>query len=400
MVLAAALVILGLLMVNGKLHWAEDLFAPVLDQLRTTALFTTGEQTTTQSPVTQPAQLSRAGSMRYHYGKLSPPQKTAYDAICAQLPSFPESVEVRDITTPQLSEVFSAVMLDQPLFFHISSTHYKTRTQGGQLIAFLPEYRMDRQEYTARCNELVAVLESIPMPAQGEFERELAAHDYLVRNCAYTLTDSDGEKNTVYGALVKGSAACEGYSRAMLLMLELLGMEAYIVTGNASNSSGFSGGHAWNKVRVAGEWYYLDATWDAPVIEDGKKGSISHAYFNITEQELSNTHEITDRSNQCTATTQNYFVRKGLYFSYIDSTAETALAAALRDSLTTGDNVLELKLSSAAAMESAVNTLFEDQRIYRILTNADLSGTLMKTDTLYRSELQHLRVIRVLPVML
>jgi transglutaminase/protease-like cytokinesis protein 3 len=40
-------------------------------------------------------------------------------------------------------------------------------------------------------------------------------------------------------------------------------VECEIVTGMATNESGNEEFHAWNRVLVDGEYYELDATWDA-----------------------------------------------------------------------------------------------------------------------------------------
>ena len=390
MVLSTALVLLGFSMAKGRL--------PQLSGMLTQPGLTTVE--TTAPPALQPPEFAKAGRYRYHYHQLEEAQQKAYRDIYSQLPGFPESVAVEGITTQQLNAVFSALLFDQPLLFQISSTNYKTRSVDGKLAAFIPEYRMDREKYQRRCETLLRAVQALTAPAGGsQFDIELALHDQLVRMCSYSEAAEDAEKSTAYGALVENSASCEGYAKAMQLLLELYDIDSYIVTGNASNAAGFSGGHAWNKVRIEGDWYYLDATWNDPVVEDGKKSNISHAYFNLSEADLSKTHEITTEKDKCTAISQNYFVKKGLEFSKIDRGAEALLSQALAAALDAGDNVLELRLTSSRAMSDAVDYLFQRQRIFRVLTNADLGGTRLKTDTVYRSELPQLRVIRIMPVL-
>jgi hypothetical protein len=354
----------------------------------------------TLAPVPLPAQFSRAGQLRYHYGNLGADEKTAYDDILARLPGFPESVRIRNLDSEALSRVFSALVLDQPMLFQISTTHYKTRTTNGLVTAFLPEYRLDQEGYAARCGELAAACGAFAVPdGGGEFECELALHDQLARLCAYSEQFELPQKSTAYGALVEGSASCEGYARAMQLLMDMQGIPCYIVTGEASNLAGLTGGHAWNKVRVGGDWYHLDATWDDPVAEDGGHVT-SHAYFNVTDAEIGRTHEVNDGSNPCAATKENYFVRKGLQFASLDRAAEDALSKAIREAMRAGDNAAELRFTSQAAMDEGLSYLFDKDRqhVYRVLNNAALGGAEIRTDKVYHADLEPLRVVRILPV--
>jgi hypothetical protein len=359
----------------------------------------TAPPTTTAQPVTRPAELARAGNTRYHYAGLNEAEQRAYQDIYERLPGFPESVEVAGLDSDGLRRVFQALLLDQPLLFQISSTNYKTRSVGGKLGAFIPEYRMGPEEYKKRCEELARVCAAIPVPSGGSaFDVELALHDALVGMCEYTQADQPG-KSTAYGALVENTASCEGYSRAMLLLLELRGIEASIVTGDAANAGGQTGGHAWNKVRIDGAWYHLDATWDDPVAQDAPSG-VSHAYFNLPDADIAYTHELTDTRNPCVSVEANYFVRKGLYFKSFDQAAENRTAQRLAETLAAGGAAVELRMSDDGAMNSAMAELFgqgSPQRVYSILSAC--AGYGIRTDYVRHSEISALRVIRIVPEM-
>jgi len=383
LVLAAALALTGLFAMRGG--FALLPIQPAIEE-------------PTLAPIPLPAQFGRAGQFRFHYGTLGAEEKTAYDDILARLPGFPESVKIKSLDSEALGRVFQALVLDQPMLFQISTTHYKTRTLGGLVTAFLPEYNMDQAQYAAQCEELAGACETFAVPEGGsEFDCELALHDQLVRLCAYSEEFEQAKKSTAYGAIVEGSAACEGYARAMQLLMDMQGIPCYIVTGEASNLAGFTGGHAWNKVMLGGEWYHLDATWNDPVTEDGGHVT-SHAYFNITDAEIGQTHEVSDGKNPCTAVEANYYVRKGLAFSSLDRAAEDTLSRALRDAMRDGNNAAELRFTSDNAMDEGLRYLFEKQRIYRILNNAALGGAEIRTDKVYHADLEPLRVVRILPV--
>ena len=356
-------------------------------------------QPPTQPPVTQPVELSRAGSFRFHYSQLTPTEQLAYRTILEQLAGFPESIPLENMDADGVRAVFRALMLDQPMLFQISSTNYSIQTLNGRVTAFVPEYRLTREEYLQRVEAVSALAQSIPLPYGGsDFDILLALHDFLVHNCTYSDDLADGDIATVYGALIQGYASCEGYSKAILLLLELNGIDAYIVTGYAT-SADFAGPHAWNKVRLYGNWYYLDATWNDPVMEGGNE-IVSRAFFNLTATDLAHSHELSDDGNHAVSTAQNYFRVHGLYFDEINQEAETLLAQALLQALDAERGVLELRMTSAAALERAIDVLFgRQQRVHRIIAAADPNGERLQTDRVYFSTMEQLNIIRIFPVL-
>ncbi|MCL2106352.1 MAG: hypothetical protein FWH26_04730 [Oscillospiraceae bacterium] len=350
----------------------------------------------------EPLPLEFRGRHQFYYNNLGDTEREAYDLIMERLPRFPRSIPIPVLDELQLNRVFHALMLDNPLLFHISdesSTLYQ-----GRRMEFVPAYRMDEAAYRARCGELAeacARFASRLPEGAGQTDIELSLHDQLVRQCEYQYSGNYTE-STVYGALVEGVAACEGYSKAMLLLLDLQGIDCYIVTGKAQNSAGKVANHAWNKVFVGAGWYHLDATWNDPVGEEAQEGyGLTHAYFNLNDEELGVTHELTDDGNPCVETAENYFVRGGLFFSELDRDAETVLAGKLAEAVDAGQEQLEFRMASAAAFEAAKNTLFEkpQQRVYRILSKANLaSGTRISETRVAYSEAAQLNLLRMIPL--
>ena len=130
----------------------------------------------------------------------------------------------------------------------------------------------------------------------SDFEKEKAIHDYLVRNVEYDLIASQNSEFTVsstaYGALIMGEAVCVGYSEAFMLIMEYLNIECHIIHGKASGVID----HAWNLVKLDGEYYHIDVTWDDPVLRDSSGNRIpsmepGYGFFNLTDQLMSIDHE-------------------------------------------------------------------------------------------------------------
>lgn len=64
--------------------------------------------------------------------------------------------------------------------------------------------------------------------------------------------------------LLQGKCVCAGYADILRNALSLVGIESLYVSGIAKE------GHAWNKVKLDGEWYNVDVTWDSPHIREGQ----------------------------------------------------------------------------------------------------------------------------------
>ncbi|RAP74512.1 S-layer homology domain-containing protein [Paenibacillus montanisoli] len=181
-----------------------------------------------------------------------------------------------------------------------------------------------------------AVLAEILTPGMTEYERELAIHDYILLNTAYDYDNFVSgtvppESYTVYGVLFGGIAVCQGYAGTADLLLSMAGIESSIVVGTANG-----GTHAWNKVKIGGEYYNLDVTWDDPVPD--VEGRRTYGYFNVTDEELRRDHAWSDKLPAATAKTFNYYRMNGLAVS-----SEAEFEARIRTAIEARAAALTLK---------------------------------------------------------
>jgi hypothetical protein len=168
------------------------------------------------------------------------------------------------------------------------------------------KYNETEEDAPETANELykkvVEILDSVISPGMTDYEKELAIHDYIVTNCEYGYPDTDNENAyTTYGALVDQKAVCNGYAEAMALLLTCVDIENDIMTGTADGEL-----HAWNRVKLDGDWYQLDATWDDPIPDRGDFAG--HMYFNVTDDIMDDSHDWTKEAFEaCTSWDYNYF---------------------------------------------------------------------------------------------
>lgn len=134
------------------------------------------------------------------------------------------------------------------------------------------------------------ILSKIITPDMSDLRKELAIHEYLIKNAQY---DNDNflkgtipwSSYTAYGVLINGIGVCQGYAEAANLLLNKAGIKSTMVAGTADGVGGW-GGHAWNIVEINGEHYHLDVTWD-----ESNSKYIDYSYFNLTDDEISKNHK-------------------------------------------------------------------------------------------------------------
>lgn len=158
----------------------------------------------------------------------------------------------------------------------------------GSTLTVRVDYMISRSQFEETRQLVSELADELVQPGMSQVEIEKAFHDYLCRHCVYDLQFQD-PSYSAYGALVLGRAVCQGYSEAMGMLCLEAGLECRIVTGTARDDSGQAGDHAWNLVKIDGEYRHVDVTYDDPVRSDGLD-RFSYEYFNISDAEIARDH--------------------------------------------------------------------------------------------------------------
>lgn len=104
--------------------------------------------------------------------------------------------------------------------------------------------------------------------------RVRSIHDYLINQTVYNTKEERAlEDHCPYGPLIEGKGVCDGYTRAAGMLLDAAGIENYYVDGSAGGEE-----HSWNIVKLDGQYYHLDVTWDDPVDPSGKQ-HLTYDYY-------------------------------------------------------------------------------------------------------------------------
>ncbi|GEM_PF-5553281 len=256
-----------------------------------------------------------------------------YDAVIAAALNFKDTVSVPSygLDEQQLIDVIDAIRLERPDIFWVdwSCTAYSVSSQGTTLS--LTEYMTayEATDYRTRVDSIVDKIID-EMQSEGitdDFDAVCYVHDRIAADCTYADEVTD-ITHTMVGALVNGSAVCDGYSRAFQYIMNRLGIENYLMIGNADDTDGERSDHAWNAVVLDGFCTNIDITWDDRVSDtdsDGKISVISHSYFGRSDAELASGRTVFDICEKYPRrVSYGWFAHKGLNGASRESIYTTA----------------------------------------------------------------------------
>lgn len=140
-------------------------------------------------------------------------------------------------------------------------------------------------------NTINSILNSIIKPGMTETEKIRTVHNWIVCNTTYNdkYYDRGDSFNHVSNLLNNKTGVCQGYSVTFYIFMKQMGITCTLVMGKTDTVS-----HAWNAVKLDGNWYYIDVTWDDPVVNGTSNypggDNISYEYLLCTYNHISITH--------------------------------------------------------------------------------------------------------------
>lgn len=141
----------------------------------------------------------------------------------------------------------------------------------------------------------------------SEYAKALWLHDWLLDQLEYdkTLKWSSAES-----ALTRGLGTCQSYESAYAKLLTAAGIE------NSETRDKYDG-HTWNAMKLDGQWYQTDCTWDDSS-DNWYSFDQRRLYFGLTDELMAIAHPghskiytTDDYKTRSTSLADNYFVRAG-----------------------------------------------------------------------------------------
>ncbi len=197
-----------------------------------------------------------------------------------------------NLTIDELVTVLTFHEYDNPMYYWLGRSYYYYATRetivGYVCLTCDANYinGSEREKYNSLLYEAVEEYFSIVENEDSAYLTVLAYHNMIANAIDYAF-EADGVTPqddrwayNVIGVFSKKGAVCEGYAKALQLLLNFSGIENIYVSGYAG------GRHAWNMIKLDdGKWYWCDTTWnDDPSAPDG----ITYDYFCVGDAEFTN----------------------------------------------------------------------------------------------------------------
>lgn len=294
------------------------------------------------------------------------------------------------VSETEMNLCIKTFSMDHPEIFWISN-RFSYGSLGDQTVIQLYSY-ISGEECKKRIENLDAAINQIisAVPSGlNEYHLEKWIHNTVLEQCVYAsgVKDSDDgwEEFTIYGALVNGSAVCEGYSHSMCFLLNKVGLECYYVSGYSQNEA-----HMWNTVKVDGNWYHLDATWN-------DSENTYYNYFNLTDKQIEVDHIISDMYEdmvedteitfvdifnvflpECSSNSANYYVVESTYI-YDFEECRDVIVSDLVAAAENRDEDFYVRLDTSMDYTEAIDIMF-NQEPYYIFDYINQANKLLDTD--------------------
>jgi len=192
--------------------------------------------------------------------------------------------------------IMTAVIMGCPELFFLDQNVTFTYSGSKLTLTFANKYRdrdlveMNRQleaEIDRICKKIATY--------KTTYEKIYRLNQYLCRRVEPILS-AKSKYSDAYAALIDRNARCEGFAKAAKLILDKLGIESYLVDGDADTEYGRIA-HAWNLIMCDGKAYQFDFTWNASLLVNKAPGI---AYMFLNDEDISVDHHTEYVFPQCT----------------------------------------------------------------------------------------------------
>lgn len=345
-----------------------------------------------QAPAEAVDGLKEEQTQAFHYSRLSEPEQKLYGEILYILQEHLEDIQISTTDSGEVEKVFQCVLNDHPEIFYVEGYTLTRYALGEELkmMTLSGTYSMTPETIEAKKQLIDSYVNqcfmSLPTGDGSQYAIARYVYEYLIENTEYDAGAPDNQN--ICSVFITHRSVCQGYAKATQYLLQKAGIEATLIMGTVQNGEG----HAWNLVKLDGENYFMDTTWgdasyqmtEGSVQNAGSLPPINYDYLCVTTGQLSKTHTIEEvvPVPVCTAMTDNYYVREGLYFTELSKDRITDVFARAYERQS---SYVTLKCSSREVYEEIRRFLIEEQGIFEFL-NPD-TGTVSYAENVEQLDL-------------
>ena len=340
--------------------------AGTLDQIRSIAKSVlSGEPEEVEELRQMEVAQSEEGHQEYYFKQLNEEEQRVYRELLKGIRAREKDFYLTLSQDDSIDRCYHAVLKDHPEIFwvHNHEKIYKTTYSDSDYCTFTPGYIYTESEISEIQNAMEAGFQEVSslIPADAsDYEKVRIVYTYVIDNTQYQASDDD---QSIAGVFWKKEAVCAGYAGAVQYLLERIGVPCIYVDGSTQGSTE---GHAWNIVKLDGEYYYVDATnGDQPDFLNGNAAQLEEHKTIIYdylcpfpeeyEKKYIRSEELT--VPDCTAKDMNFYVlNQGCFDGYDWETIYDYCKMRLDN----GAAVVRFKFSNQEAFAAACNELLDN----------------------------------------
>ena len=224
------------------------------------------DPTSAETENTESFSLLEEGGSRFAYESLEAPEQIWYLEIEQALGEMEGTVKLstdpleQGLDEQDIDKIFQCVMIDHPEIFYATGYTYTKYSRGEKTVGidFAGSYELTEEEAIVRAEQIRKItadwIRGIGED-KSEYEKVKAVYEQIIFATDYDLNAPDNQN--ICSVFLEGASVCQGYAKATQYLLNHLGVMCTLVQGTVDTGEA----HAWNLVRVDGDYYYVDTTW-------------------------------------------------------------------------------------------------------------------------------------------
>ena len=179
--------------------------------------------------------------------------------------------------------------VSSPVYYWLDATILTSSTSSGDefiYLAIADDYAKasDRKTADAAIAEMTDECNSLIEDGMTDLEKAMTITAYIVGNMEYAYDEYGQPENDMWahcmaGFAEEGYGVCEAYAKSFMYLCLLNGVDCVMGSGDAGEP------HAWNYVKLGGEWYGADLTWT-----DNSGDEAVYDYFGLSASKIFSDH--------------------------------------------------------------------------------------------------------------
>ncbi len=251
-----------------------------------------------------------------------------------------------------------------------------------------------RKTPTSARNSVEDLAEYLTGPADNDWEIVRAIFKWITDNISYDLNSDYNSNGKAASVLQHGSSVCSGYSNLFEALTDAAGLESKTIDGYSKGRgyqpcSEFTGqsDHAWNAVKLDGNWYLVDCTWGAGHVDQRGEyiREFDEHYFLTPPEEFIYDHFPSDENWQLLddpidlAEFENMPLLKSYFFKY------GLKLASHRDCLIESDGSARVSLLAPSEIALIAEVIYDHTYLPDNLTLVQKNGDTCQINALFPS---------------